>query len=319
MLALTPAEEAALANTVDRAVSMGLRHGGALGKAPKDEPQAVVAVYSTLATLKPAWSKVFAAHGAQASMSGAFIHGKPYVRFNGPFTPTDCCELGDLLLVVDDVRRGQEDRRALITQAKPVSGPRLAIYKPNERKQLHLNMNWPVFTFVGSEYGNNAFDFRDLRAPGAVGDSSAYGAVDIAGATWEQIPPSSAMLLGSGSPLSTTISEMVVGRAGRKAEHPSASATPCGDDWSEAIRLVLENSAKAISGSTLGATRRAYSFFSSGAGDPVELDLVVDNALFEDPGSRPPPSETDVAPGDERRGMSVFRITISDLDDERYD
>ncbi|QYC11441.1 hypothetical protein [Brevundimonas nasdae] len=316
MLPLSKIDEARLAAVVDAAVATGLAHSIVLGRRPNDEPEAVLAVFSNLVTAQPAWTAILAPLGLRVEMHGAFIHGTPQVTFHPHKTPNDRCELGDLMIVIDDRRHGHDDRRALIIQAKLASGPSLSLTSPGDLKQLDLNMNWPPFEFVPSAYSipphPSPWDFRDRNAPGHVHESSAYGAVDLAGRTWEQHVPSTPMTMGTGESLGVTAGKMLVGVGGRKAEIPSASGATCADDWSETVERVLRKSASAITSKRLGGTARAWSLWVD-TGPASGFVVAEDYARHVIGRYLPPPDSTEEDDGD--GGMSTFHVVISSADD----
>lgn len=333
MLNLTHVDAARLHRTVDDAVTDGLAGRGLLPRIPQSEDEAVLAVCATLGSFKHRWNAVLAPYGAKVTMRGAFIHHTPQVEFtdaNGVKAP---CELGDLLLLVDDLRRGHRSRHAVITQAKLTTGTRIVLHGNKEWRQLDLNMRWPPFTFKPRDYDpTKTRDFRHPAAPpGHVSLSSAYGGIDIAAGIWEQITPSAAMGLGTGTSLADTVVGMVEGRAGRAAHLPPRGGGPCPDDWSEVVRLLMARSFRRTTSKRLGATKRAWSYFfyddlASGLLGRFPAEPFEDFALhdvahswirFEDSlwdGDGAPPETPGADGDDDDGGTSVFRIAIEDVE-----
>lgn len=315
MLTLSPNEAALLHRLIRSTVIHALASGGALRRPPKSEDEAVLAVFSALAVRKRRWNRILARHGVKVALQGAFVHGTPHVKFMTAAGAPARCELGDLLLVVDDERPGHRSRQARITQAKLATRGRIVLTTPGELNQLDLNTRWPPFNFVPKSYPTaKTFDFRDHRSPGHVLDSSAYGGVDIGARIWEQIPPSAAMALGGGWSLACEVVGMVQGIEGRPAVLPARGAT-CPDDWSEVVRLLLEQSLRRITSARLGRIDRAWSYFAldpDASGVPG-FEVLIDPARLS---GGEPPIEADRPADDDGEGpMSFLRITISSLED----
>jgi hypothetical protein len=84
-----------------------------------------------------------ASFGWSSQTRGIFVHGRPFVAFD-PKRSRGGCELGDLLIVVHNLRRPRPAGNALLLQGKLGSLP-LAFNATNEKQQWRLYHEWPEF------------------------------------------------------------------------------------------------------------------------------------------------------------------------------
>jgi hypothetical protein len=87
--------------------------------------------------------------GLALRSGGVFVHAQPFVKCkNFPASSPSSVEIGDLLLLRTEMYRGQvSDRRAMLLQAKKVSG---FPAKHDNANQFYLYNNWPTFEYVRS-------------------------------------------------------------------------------------------------------------------------------------------------------------------------
>ena len=166
-----------------------LASGGVRSAAPRGEVSAVRALtLDGFDEIAQAWSPILKAHGYRIDLRAVFCHSHPLVSFAripSPYAParptsTGCCELADLLLVIDfvDPRSRQRDRRAVLIQAKRLKGNNL---RPSGKEWIqHELLAWlPSFTFNDAVYDPRA---RDLSGNPTIGNpafTAEYGGIEL--------------------------------------------------------------------------------------------------------------------------------------------
>jgi hypothetical protein len=118
----------------------------ALGNRTKSEPQLVA---NLVWEIPRAINTLSSVGGWTIRSGGVFVHAQPFVECKSfPHNKPGSVEIGDLLLLRTEVRRGQAShRRALLLQAKKVSDLPAT---PDNANQHHLYATWPAFSYARS-------------------------------------------------------------------------------------------------------------------------------------------------------------------------
>jgi hypothetical protein len=137
---------------IENALRLGV---GTMLPPPRAEVGFVAAV--TLRAIKDiaaAWKPLLAASRFSLKLSGVFCHAAPMVRFTGAGGQLKCCELADLLIVVDHTTGGVLSRRAALIQAKMAKNTgRVSLSGKSSHDQVDLYQNWYPFDFVEKACG----------------------------------------------------------------------------------------------------------------------------------------------------------------------
>jgi hypothetical protein len=233
-----------LAGDADAAIRHALAHGApGFVAAPKSEVDFVAAVVlGATKDIASRWSAHLKPLGISISITGVFCHASPQVDFPYPGTTwpgaTKTRELGDLLVVHDDVSSGTKtDRVAVLVQAKrSASG---TVSSP-DAEQLHLYRYWPPFQATHATFPPGRRDFATARTAGAKIDSGRYGIIhDPRGAPpdWLVVAPTAPPLRHStGTPLGSFMAEML-GASGSGSGREALVGG--GDDWSQTVEDLL--------------------------------------------------------------------------------
>jgi len=311
-----PQVVAHLASAADAAIGPILRAGGVPGQGvPNNEIDFVAAaVLGGVPAVASAWQPILAQHGIQLSITGVFCHGSPMVEFTDAANSVRRCELGDLLIVVDEITgRVISDRRAVLVQAKMASSSGAVAIQGTARVQLELYRTWPIFRFIPAQYAPKLRDFHACAFSGKTVDDGRYGVIDKHGKPpdWYQVAPGSSPMSTAGTPLlgsyMAKMSEPPPPSAGRNAIAGGA------DDWSFTLDELLSITAARTFGLvTVGGRRFARGRTALTSIHPLHGDTSADFGwmiIAGDPpsgsGETRPPSE---AP---REGISTIRIVLS--------
>lgn len=259
-----------------------------------------------------AWRPICRNLGMTIRLLGVYCHAAPMVSFNGK-SPNTRCELADLLVVTDIVKRGELTRRAALIQAKIASRKDgVSLTGKSSQKQLDLYQHWHRFDFVDSAYGMKQVNFH---IGAQVGDSGTFGIIDprfYGEPHWTQLAawPTPRNFTSQTPRLGRFIAEMADGTQqsfGRLAT-PSLKT-----DWSKTIELLLsETYARAFANKAkVGPPRpprgvNAIICFGSTSRP------VLKGAFFLSGGGRPPyDGLTESRSGREGRGLSTVHLEVS--------
>ncbi len=163
-------------------------------KKPNDEVSAVgTMTLDGFDEISKAWSPILETHGLRIDLEAVFCHSRPRVTFDPVPHPEykkllndpRCCELADLLIVIDhvvDPSRNINDRRAVLVQAKKVGKD--GVFKLKDKEWIqHELLGWlPPFTF--QEKLPRGYDSRrrNLKGASCVGShlhTAEYGVIDF--------------------------------------------------------------------------------------------------------------------------------------------
>jgi hypothetical protein len=276
MLKLTRAQQRRLADLVDLKVRRTLLGDGGVPRAANLLEAIGATVSSALPASGDAWRDVLRPLGVRLNLVGAFSFGCPKVDVVIG-SRTRRCDLGSLLLVVDDLRRLVGDRRALLVSLR-LSGDEA------DPVQRRLYSEWPAFQLADSAYGA---DLRNLRS--SIDDPPGrFAQIDLARKEprWSLIEPSGGIV--AHKTLGVLLAAMTVGRAGRTAIVGGPDA------WSQTVRELLNRTALAAVGGlrSLAGARSATTYEGeAGSGfvvleNRVELPLESALALTADRGMK---------------------------------
>ena len=215
----------------------------AMRSPPRTEVGFVAAVtLGAVRDIADAWAHLCADSGFLLKLSGVFCHAAPMVRFTGANGQSRCCELADLLIIVDVITADSlvRRRRAVLVQAKMAhrAGWVLLLGK-SSHAQLDLYQNWYPFDFVEVAYGMIRVNFI---AGGAAADSGTYGVIDrhlknSGPPVWTQHAASPTPDATFNQPqLGEFIAEMV---DGTRAGFGRLSTPSLQTDWSKAVECLL--------------------------------------------------------------------------------
>jgi hypothetical protein len=274
MLSLAASTVVALGKSADIEICQVLAHGGAICAPPKAEVAAVATVtLDAVPAIARAWKPVLSPLGYSVRITGVFCHSTPKVTFTstGPHT----CELGDLLVVVDEMAGvfpnwAIQDRRAVLVQAKVAKSRQMSIHG-SALHQLDLYRNWHSFTVATKGYDARPRDFTASLQPGHAHESGRYGGIDLGTPKdWMQVlPVASPMSLSGGVLLGQFMAEMLGASSGREAIAGGA------DDWSFTVDELLRVTAVAAfthvpslgPGKSHGRGQSAFVLFGAPFGD----------------------------------------------------
>lgn len=218
---------------VRKALTLG---GGGVG-VPSGEVSAVAAVVlGGVPGIATAWNPHLSGKYS-CSITGVFVHGSPKVDFVDHSGANRNCELGDLLVVVDEIRGNAiHDRRANLVQAKLTPPPGTFSLKLGGLIQLDLYRYWHPFTFTSKSFVKGLRDFNAAGTPGSPVDSGNFGGIDLVGSPrlWGQTVPAVTMSVASNPELGTFIADMATGAGGGRPATPGGT-----DDWSRTIDELL--------------------------------------------------------------------------------
>jgi hypothetical protein len=225
MLKLTRAQQERLAELVDSTVSSTL-----LGKqgvpAAANLLEAIGAtVSSALPACGDAWRRVLQPLGLRVNVIGAFSFGCPKVEIAAE-AEVRRCDLGSLLLVVDDLRRHQADRRALLLSMRLAGGEVNPV-------QEQLYATWPAFRLAGGAYRDGP---RDLGMLG--GEAGSFFEIDLEGGPTWNLSRDGERHGAQLNTLGAQLAAMTVGRSGRRATVHGA------DPWSATVGELLNRTAR---------------------------------------------------------------------------
>jgi hypothetical protein len=177
---LSNADLRAMAEMADGAIASCLIHA-ANSRSKLGEVAAVEAVVTQgMRDVAQCWRGFGSLPLRNLCLQTVFCHSAPKVTFTRPGSGgSGCCELADLLLVVDDLSAPSpvERRRAVLIQAKLQHPPgHLHLNNNNERVQFELLSEWPSFTFNAGFYRPHA---RDVSyGPDSPECGGEYGGID---------------------------------------------------------------------------------------------------------------------------------------------
>lgn len=266
----------------------------------------------------PAWAGILRQAGYAVELTGVFCHQSPRVKFRAPASKPKCCELADLLVVVDDLDPNGEilKRMAVLVQAKMATHSIVTrLITSGDLKQLDLYSNWHPFDlpkYFSRQLGRN---FATCRHPGTTADCGRYGLITKQPVRrWHQRPPAKTMPVG-GDELGTFLARMAASQTGYGRE-----ATGCGDDWSRTVKDLLEVTANKHVGPKSSPRhwgprgQSVVARFESGSFADHGLSFYVQHGPFP-PGGESGPFDDD-GPSD---GISYLHVEISQGEGEGRD
>lgn len=167
-----------------------------------------------------------------------FCHGRARVKFIDAKGGPQCCELADLLLVVDVGDATSFVRTAALIQAKMArAAERVSLKGDSSKVQLDLYKNWYRFDFEESVYGLSQIDFT---MDGAESDSGTIGVIDRHFKTqpiWTQHAATPTPLVILNAPrLGTFVAEMV---GGARPGFGRLATPVLQTDWSKTVEQLL--------------------------------------------------------------------------------
>ncbi|OAP35835.1 hypothetical protein AU381_16770 [Sinorhizobium glycinis] len=299
-----------MASSASAAIGQSLSRGApAMINVPRTEPGLVAAVTShAVPTIARNWRRILAPHGVRIELSAVFTHQAPRVRFKSTHKVRALCELADLLLVVDDEDTGR--RRASLIQAKMASQRgTVKISRLQDKLQLDLFQNWPIFDFEEPIYKLAKLNFHH---GGPAAQCGRYGVIDRhwngppRSPDWSQMHPSNVPGKTAGSQtLADFIVRLVSGRAGRDATLSLRT------DWSKTVDalMTITYARQFQHRATLGAARfpRGNSTTAYFLQDELlQVSVTSTGLLAED--SLPEVVVVDGPPP--HRALSVLRIRV---------
>ena len=179
-----------------------------------------------------AWAHILGPAGYSVRLTGVFCHLTPKVKFKNSSNKPKCCELADLLVVVDDVAPdGRVKRMAVLIQAKIAKkGGGKKLTTPGDLTQLDLYSNWHPFELPSAFPPPTPRNFANCRHAGTPTDCGQYGLIaKQPDRIWHQQPPIKNLLAGD-TELGTFLARMVENRPNYGRE-----ATGRNDDWSQTV------------------------------------------------------------------------------------
>lgn len=233
-----------MAAAADRSLAACLV-SAAIGRTKLAEIAAVEAVVTVgMRSVARSWRRISVPRLPALSLQTVFCHAAPKVSFTRPGTAgTGCCELADILLVIDDLSASapEERRRAVLVQAKLHDVPGcIRLNGGNDRVQFELLSEWPAFTFEATFYKCHARELTLGPVPWSC--SGEYAGIDqpppgawtqylITRPQFASTPP-----LHGATSLGSLLAGMLAGRAGY-----GRAAIPFGrDPWSETVQELLD-------------------------------------------------------------------------------
>jgi hypothetical protein len=270
------------------------------------------AVLGGVPAIAGAWRPILGPAGYKLRVNGVFCHQTPQATFSDTSGVSRTCELADLLVVIDDLTGGSQNRRwATLIQAKmAASSGGKTITQAMDLRQLDLYTRWPSFTLPAG-YHPAPRDFSTCSYAGLAFDCGRYGLIDgQPNPLWHQQSPALAMPAG-GLELGAFLAHMVeAGQTGFGRE-----ATGTSDDWSRTVEELMTvayanvfNYAAGFS----GPRSRGHTAIAFSVSDLEQSPEHVFQIIF---GGEPPPSggrpeqPDDFAP--DGGAVSVLRIGIA--------
>jgi hypothetical protein len=189
------------------------------------------------------WLPLFDALGYRAQIGAIFCHQSPMVRW----TPSACCELGDILFVHVHYDGRLVARRALLLQAKQSTVPSVKLAGP-DLTQLTLYERWPQFRYEkGKLRGQTRDVFPKTPNQGAqylLVDSSGpahvhSGAAGIVSTAFPMAISPSGPVLVAARPLENALVGLLTQREGRPFGAPRESPT----GWTRVVWDLIESAA----------------------------------------------------------------------------
>lgn len=133
----------------------------------RDLKNAKEPAYSELiASMLPSYLKD-ALEDSHIEATGAYIHQRPYVWFKNSAGRMRKCELGDVMVVVQDCRDGDDRINVSLLQLKRERGRIKSRLKENELNQLELYAKWPELSFPGKGTRPSYDIYPKTPTPGA--------------------------------------------------------------------------------------------------------------------------------------------------------
>jgi hypothetical protein len=321
---LPKAVVAQMATVANRAIDGALLHGSPSMVAPPRTEVGFVAaiILRALSDIAVGWTPLCRHEGLALELEGVFCHASPIVTYIGSKGRRQGCELADLLIAVDYVRKGAWIRKATLIQAKMArAAGRVSMAGKSSQSQLELYQRWGVFDFEEAAYGLKRVDFN--QGSGA-SDSGTFGVIDrhfcvpgLEPPMWTQHPAvPTPTNTAHHSELGTFMAEMV----GGSAPHFGRDCTPAlKTPFSKTVQRLLEltfhrsfthkptldnaqmqRGVRAPAGAMLQMVNGPAGRFWIGAGGPP---FVRGEALREDP--------------DRPLGVPAVYIKVVDLDGGR--
>ena len=177
-------------------------------------------------------------HKLGLRMGGCYIHQKPYVTYEDKPKPKSC-ELGDLLVLCREMKKGKELINAVLLQMKMGNHKRDV-----DKKQLRLYVEWPKFWFKWDRQQNDKRVY-DVY-PKTVTQGALYSFVHPSKSSSEGddlhftvVSPNQCSALKhaegiKGTTLQDFLADFVIGLTGRSIVTKEDQET-AGDDWSAMI------------------------------------------------------------------------------------
>lgn len=309
---LTDSTFAQLADIADHAIVSSLVRAAA-GLKKLDEVRAVEAVVlQGMRGVARGWRSSRLIHG-KLHLQSVFCHAAPKVTFSRPTgARPGCCELADLLVVMDDpsAQKPEERRRAVLVQAKLHDPPgHLRLNSGNERVQFELLSGWPPFTFNAGFYKPHA---RDLTlGPGTSSWGGEYAGIDQPPrGGWAQYLITNTKFAPN-PPIHGAVSlgQLLAGMLGGRAQF-GRPAVPYGrDSWSETIQELIDVTfRRPVRGSQPGSRRGRDHVIN------FNLDIGLDAVWPVTSGGSGGGADSKIGDGDEwpDGAISVVRYTIGE-------
>ncbi len=221
---------ACLRHDLQRIIDTHFKAGDTAGD---DEPQAIYRTFFSPAAVRQ-WQLYFRRWVPKIAYATVFPHQRPYCTFSTPPPGSAAgsykCEVGDLLLVVSDVRGRR--RKAALLQAKDFSSP----WPPRTRTgQWELYTGWPDISYnPNSGSSTSSRVTRSLPFKGGSSPAAQYLIIDLASRVAEA---SEALPVPAYSHLAAFVDDFLNKKAGRPFSWDRASAR---DDWDELVWDLLE-------------------------------------------------------------------------------
>ncbi|OCJ65484.1 hypothetical protein A6U97_27575 [Agrobacterium tumefaciens] len=268
---------------------------------PKGEVDTVAElVLNGTPAIAAVWKPILAGLGMTVTFDSVFCHGSPYVTFSDT-RPSQVCELGDLLLVIDYSNGKSWTRQAALVQAKMDSAGRINVAGRGALDQLALYQKWPVFTFNSKVYDRRGRGFMTAITGASPTDAGRYGGIDLTvkSERWHQIDPTAVppFVTASGTELGSFLARLADGQAGYGAAATHLSGMPPGtaDDWSftvaELLHITSRLSHAALTRAGGAGTVRGQSHTIKMATAHPMIDWIISELSYPPPGEGKPEGE----------------------------
>ena len=239
MLKLDKTNFLALEATANALIISALTHGAPpklVGPVIGEVRASHAVVIAGASQVAAAWGVLLRPLNLEVSSRSVLIHAAPKVRFKDVVTSNlEERELGDLLIVIDYVRRKLiVDRRAVLIQAKLADPSGLLPLDVSGKAQRNLYLHWPEFVMPNG-YRPHKRDLNDKTCKGSAIDGCRFGGIDLHSSPrgWKQIRTAQSMSARQKISLGSSIAQMACGAAGRQA------VKGANDPWSELVDELL--------------------------------------------------------------------------------